>query len=312
MKVIGVTQFGGPQALAIHEVPEPHAGPGQVRIKVRAVAVSPTDTVVRSGGNPKVAEEKKPPYVPGMDAAGVIDEVGEGAGFSVGDEVMAVAIPAGEHGGAYANHLVGDADSVARIPAGVDLETASTLPMNGLTALQVLRRLDLKPGQVLAVTGAAGTLGGYVIELAKHAGLTVVADFAEKDRELVEATGADQLVPRGDDVAARIRELYPDGVDGLLDGAVQNALVLPAIKDDGGLATIRYWQGPSERGIILHRVAVGEDYHTGGKLDGLRQLVEDGVLTLRVADVLPAERAAEAHARLEAGGVRGRLVLTFV
>lgn len=311
MKVIGVTEFGGPEALAIHDVPEPHAGPGQVRIKVRAIAVSPTDTGVRAGANAAVTAAKKPPYVPGMDAAGVIDEVGDGAGFSLGDEVMAMALPDGEHGGAYVSHLVADADSVAMIPAGTDLETASTLPMNGLTAMQALRLLDLQPGQVLAVNGAAGTMGGYAIQLAKHAGLTVVADVAEKDRQIVEATGADHLVPRGDDVAQHIRGLYPDGVDGLLDAAVQNALALPAVKDGGGFATVRGFNGPTQRGITIHQVSVPADYHSDGKLDELRELVEDGQLSLRVADVLPADRAAEAHTRLEAGGVRGRLVLVF-
>ncbi len=311
MKVIGVTEFGGPDALAIHEVPEPHAGPGQVRIKVRAVAVSPTDTVVRSGGNKQVAKAKSSPYVPGMDAAGIVDEVGEGAPFEVGDEVMAIALPAGEHGGAYVSYLVADADSVAYTPAGAELETASTLPMNGLTALQTLRRLDLQPGQVLAVTGAAGTLGGYTVQLAKHAGLTVIADFAEKDRRIVEALGPDHMVPRGESVAKHIRRLFPEGVDGMLDGAVQNELGLPAVKDGGGFATVRYWEGPSERGITIHRVAVAEDYHADGKLDQLRRFVEDGVLTPNVAAILPADRAAEAHTTLEGGGVRGRLVLTF-
>lgn len=311
MKVIGVTEFGGPEALAIHDVAEPHAGPGQVRIKVRAIAVSPTDTGVRTGGNTAVTEAKEPPYVPGMDAAGVIDEVGDGAGFAIGDEVMAMALPAGEHGGAYVSLLVADADSVAHTPAGTGLEAASTLPMNGLTAMQALRRLDLQPGQVLAVTGAAGTLGGYTIQLAKHAGLTVVADFAEKDWQLIEETGADHLVPRGADVAQHIRALYPEGVDGLLDAAVQHEVALPAVKDGGGFATVRGFNGPTERGITIHQVSVPADYHSGGKLDGLRELVEAGQLTLRVADVLPAERAAEAHTRLEAGGVRGRLVLVF-
>lgn len=311
MKVIGVTEFGGPEALAIHEVPEPHAGPGQVRIKVRATAVSPTDTSIRTGANAAVTEAKEPPYVPGMDAAGVIDEVGDGAGFALGDEVMAMAVPDGEHGGAYVSYLVADADSVAGIPAGTTLEAASTLPMNGLTAMQALRRLDLQPGQVLAVTGAAGTLGGYTIQLATQAGLTVVADFAPQDRELVEDLGADQLVPRGADVAQQIRGLHPEGVDGLLDAAVQHEVALPAVKDGGGFATVRGFNGPTERGITIHQVFVPADYHSDGKLDELRRLVDAGQLSLRVADVLPADRAAEAHRLLEAGGVRGRLVLVF-
>ena len=282
-----------------------------MRIKVRAAAVSPTDTGVRGGANAAVVEAKEPPYIPGMDAAGVIDEVGDGAGFAIGDEVMAMAVPAGEHGGAYVSYLVADTDSVAHIPAGTTLEAASTLPMNGLTALQALRRLDLRPGQVLAVTGAAGTLGGYAIQLAHQAGLTVVADYAAKDRALLEEVGPDHLVPRGADVAQQIRALYPEGVDGLLDAAVQHEVALPAVKDGGDFATVRGFNGPTERGITIHQVSVPADYHSDGKLDELRGLVDAGQLSLRVADVLPADRAAEAHRRLEAGGVRGRLVLVF-
>ncbi|MCD1145995.1 NADP-dependent oxidoreductase [Kocuria sp. LUK] len=309
MRIIGVEQFGGPEALAVHEVPEPHPGPGEVRIRVRAAAVSPTDTVLRAGGQPM--DGRTPPFVPGMDAAGVVDEVGEGSRWRPGESVMAIALPRGEHGGAYAEYLIAPDDSVARVPEGADLAAASTLPMNGLTALQILEVLDLEPEQVLAVTGAAGTLGNYVVELAKHEGLTVVADAADKDLELVESLGADHVVARGDDVAARIREFYPDGVDALVDAAVLDEKAAPAVRDGGGFATVRYWDGDPGRGITVHRIAVPREYRSGDKLDRLRRLVEDGVLSLRVAGTLPAEQAAEAHRLLEGGGVRGRLVLTF-
>ncbi|MQA17050.1 MAG: zinc-binding dehydrogenase, partial [Pseudonocardiaceae bacterium] len=185
------------------------------------------------------------------------------------------------------------------------------LPMNGLTARQALDMLGLAPRRTLAVTGAAGTLGNYVIQLAKHAGLTVVADAADKDRALVTGLGADHVVERGDDVAGRIRAVFPDGVDGLVDAAVQNEKALPAVRDLGGFATVRFWDGSPDRNITLHKVRVFDEYRSHDKLDELRQLVEDGVLTLRVADTVPADNAAEAHERLEAGGVRGRLVLTF-
>lgn len=309
MRAIGVTEFGGPEALTTLELPEPHAGPGEVRIKVRAAAVSPTDTNLREGAYGE--GELPPPYIPGMDAAGVIDEVGDGADWSVGDEVMAIALPLRGHGGAYVEYLAAAADSIARIPAGHTLEEASTLPMNGLTAVQTLEELGLTAGAEFAVTGAAGTLGNYAVQLAKRQGLTVIADAADKDRELVESLGADHVVPRGDDVAERIREIAPDGVDGLLDGSVQNEQVAPAVRDGGGFATVRRWDGDPGRNIQVHKIWVFNEYHSGAKLDGLRQAVEDGELTLRVADVLPAEQAAEAHRRLAEGGVRGRLVLTF-
>lgn len=311
MKVIGVTEFGGPEALAAHTVPEPHAGPGEARIRVHAAAVNPTDTVLRAGT--RGGRGSQPPHVPGMDAAGVVDEVGEGSPWTVGDEVMAMALPggAGEHGGAYVEKLVGPWESMARIPEGTDLVTASTLPMNGLTAHQALDLLGLEPGRTLAVTGAAGTLGGYVVQLAKHAGLTVIADAAAKDRALVEGLGPDHVVERGDDVADRIREILPDGVDGLVDAALLNEKVVPAVRDGGGFVTVRGWEGLPGRGVTFHKVLVVKEYRSHDKLDELRQLAEEGVLTLRVADTLPADDAAEAHRRFEAGGVRGRLVLSF-
>lgn len=280
-----------------------------MRIRVRGAAVSPTDTNLRIGAYGTRGQQ--PPHVPGMDAAGVVDEVGEGAPWKVGDELMAIALPQTEHGGAYVSHLVGPWESMARIPAGTDAVAASTLPMNGLTARQGLDLLALEPGQTLAVTGAAGTLGNYVVQLAEHAGLVVVADAAEKDLELVRSLGPDHVVPRGEDVADRIREIFPGGVDGLVDASVQMEEVVPAVRDGGGFASVRFWEGTGERGITFHRVSVFEEYRSHQKLDELRQLVEDGVLTLRVADALPAEKASEAHARLEAGGVRGRLVLMF-
>lgn len=310
MKVVGVTQFGGPEALAVHEVAEPHAGPGEVRIAVRASAVSPTDAGVRSGG--RDTGDARPPYVPGMDAAGTIDEIGDGVeGWSVGDEVMAIALPLSEHGGAYVERLVAPLGSFARIPAGTTLEQAATVPMNGLTAVQSFHLMGLEPGQVLAVTGSAGLLGNYLVQLAEEQGLVVVADSAEKDRALVDSLGPDHVVERGAGFADAVRALFPDGVDGLVDTALQHEEALPALRDGGSFVAVRGWQGTGERDIRFEQVMVFSEYLSGESLDGLRQAVEDGVLTPRVAEALPAAEAPDAHRRMEAGGVRGRFVLTW-
>ena len=139
----------------------------------------------------------------------------------------------------------------------------------------------------------------------------VVADASEADEELVRQLGADLVVRRGDDVAERIRAAVPGGVDALADGAVLDEKVLPAIKDGGGLAVVRGWQGPTERDITLHQIFVYSYAHNHEALDRLRQQVEAGSLTLRVAGTYRPEDAPEAHRRLEAGGTRGRLVITF-
>ena len=311
MKVIGVEEYGGPEALRVFDVPEPHAGPGEVRIRVRAASVNPTDTLVRDGSRAESQKEFDPPYVPGMDAAGVIDEIGDGTDtdFSVGDDVMAIVVPRGSHG-AYSEHVVVPIESVARTPKGSSLVEAATLPMNGLTARLALDLLALRPGQALAVTGAAGAFGGYVVQLATAEGLRVIADASPADEALVRGFGA-EVVARGPDVAERIRALVPDGVDGLADGALLFAQALPAVRDGGGLAVVRTYSGETERGITIHPVWVRTYAREQAKLDQLRQEVEDGVVTLRVAGTFPADQAGEAHRILEAGGTRGRLVIEF-
>jgi NADPH:quinone reductase-like Zn-dependent oxidoreductase len=343
MKAVGVWQFGGPEQLRVVELPEPEPGPGEVRIRVHAAAVNPTDTLLRAGAHRARLAAVPPPYRPGMDAAGLIDKLGPelDGRLQLGQRVVALVLPSGPHGGAYAEQVVVPAASVVPAPAGADFPAASTLLMNALTARVALDSLALRPGQTLAVTGAAGAFGGYAIQLAKADGLRVIADAAPADEELVRTLGADEVVARGADVADRIRALVPGGVPGVADGALLNELALPAIADGGGLAVVRGWapaagasgnssasgnsgasdnsaaagtagaSGSSERGITVHPVLVSRAATDTAALDRLRAQVEQGVLTLRVARTLPAARAEQAHRLLEAGGVRGRLVLDF-
>jgi NADPH:quinone reductase len=183
--------------------------------------------------------------------------------------------------------------------------------MNGLTTRQALDMLSLSPGQTLAVTGAAGAVGGYAVQLGKTEGLRVIADASVLDEPLVKELGADVVVHRGPEFAARVREVLPEGADGLIDGALLNELAVPAVRDGGGIATVRGFTGAAERDISFHPVSVRNYAREHDKLDRLREQAEAGQLTLRVARTLPAERAAEAHRTLEAGGTRGRLVLEF-
>ncbi|MEU8357155.1 NADP-dependent oxidoreductase [Nonomuraea sp. NPDC048882] len=322
MRVIGFSDFGGPDVLRVMEWPDPHAGPGEVRVRVHAAAVNPADTLLRSGVNAQVLAGVPGPYVPGMDIAGVIDELGPDTetGLTVGDAVMAMVIPVGQAAGGYAEHVVLPAGWVVPAPVGLDHVAAATLPMNGLTALLAFDQLALAPGSVLAVIGAAGAVGGYLVQLGKHAGLTVVADAAPADEALVRDLGATDVVPRDGataNAAARIRELYPDGVDALADAALGGPGLLDAVRDGGTYARFRDEKLPgghtsNDGGRVTVLTPFVPDY--AGRTDKLRQirdLAEQDVLTPRVAATLPAAAAAEAHRRLEAGGVRGRIVLTF-
>ncbi len=248
-----------------------------------------------------------------MDAAGVIDQLGPGVDdrLTLGQPVIAMVLFTGPRGGAYAEQIVVPAASVVPAPAGVGLPAAATLLMNAMTARLALDTLALPPGATLAVTGAAGAVGGYAVELAKADGLTVIADAAPADVDRVRRFGAAHVVPRGSGVATDIRALAPEGVAGLIDGSMQTTEVIPALADGGTLIELRGWPGPAERGIQVRPVMVRDVMTDTDALDDLRRRVEHGTLSLHVADVLPAEQAAEAHRRLEAGGLRGRLVLDF-
>jgi NADPH:quinone reductase-like Zn-dependent oxidoreductase len=309
---LGVTEYGGPEVLQVLDLPVEPLGAGELRVRVTAATVNATDTVLRAGLR---AEGDRPAggvAVPGVDIAGILTEIGEDVAtdLTVGEHVMAPVQPAGAHGG-YRQDVVVPARSVTRVPSRSGDVAASTLPTNGLTARQALDVLGLAPGQVLAVTGAAGAFGGFVVELAKADGVTVIADAAPADEALVRRLGADVVVTRGDDVAERIRGHFPGGVDGLADGAVLDAAALPAVRDGGVVATVRGYTGDGTRELRVTPVWVRSYVQELEKLDQLRELVEQGAVTLRVAETYPAAQAVDAHRRLEAGGVRGRLVLTF-
>jgi len=316
MRAVGFTHFGDSSVLHIVTVPKPVPGPGQALVKVAAATVNPTDIGFRAGGR-ALPPGVEPPYIPGMDLAGVIDAVGpdaagpDGAGWRVGDRVMAAVSPSRPGGGAQAEYVIVDEDQLARVPDGWSLVEAATLPMNGLTVRNALDLLALPPGSTLAVTGSAGIVGQYAIQLGRHEGLTGIGDAAPADVELIESFGAHRVVPRGVGTEDGIREIYPDGVDAIIDAALLGPAVIGAVRDGGQFLAVRPYQGEPERDIAIHLVLVGQHLHEGHRIAELADLVAKGVLTLRIAEVLPADRAPEAHRRLEAGGVRGRIVLTF-
>jgi NADPH:quinone reductase-like Zn-dependent oxidoreductase len=247
-----------------------------------------------------------------MELAGVVDAVGEGTAWHTGDRVMAIVNPRRPGGGAQAELVVVPAASVARVPEGTSLEAAATVPMNGLTVRLALDRLALQPGQTLGVTGAAGAVGGYAVELGVSDGLRVIAVAGLQDAALVKGFGASSVVPRGDAAIRGLHDAAPGGVDGLIDAAVLDGAVLPAIRDGGKLATVRGFAGPSERGITIEPVRVASSYlHNHEALDRLGRLVAEGRLTLRVGETFPPEHAADAQRKMAAGGIRGRLVIVF-
>jgi NADPH2:quinone reductase len=310
-RAVGIPQPGGPEVLELIDRPVREPGDGEVRIAVAAAAVNPTDCVLRSRGT----EDVPPPWTPGMDAAGTIESVGAGVTrLAVGDRVMATVAPRRADGGAQAELLVVPAASVVAIPDGATMSEAATLPMNGLTALLGLELLDLGAGETLAVSGGAGHLSSYVIALAKERGLRVLADAKAEDEELVRGFGADVVIPRSDDFAAAVRAAEPSGAAAVFDTAVLGAAAFGAIRDGGGLAVVRGWGDDDPdpgRGITVHPVWVRTVLQRTEWLEQLRALASAGRLPLRVSGEYPPERAHEAQRLMDAGGLRGRLLITF-
>lgn len=311
MRAVAFTTFGGPEVLQVTDIPTPEPGPGEVRVRVAAATVNPTDIGMRNGTRKAILEKLPAPWVAGMEIAGTIDAVGPDSGWQVGERAMAIVLPTVTGRGAQSEQVVVPAASAVRVPEKITLEEAATIPMNGLTAVRALDLLDLKPGQTLVISGAAGAVGAYVVELGAAKGLKVIAIASPSDETFLRGIGAEHLVPRGHDAPHAVRALVPEGVDGALDAGLIGPSLLAAVRDGGGFAVIRGFEGETERGITVHRVSVSDYARNTAALDNLGQLAASGKLALRVAETFPPERAGEAQAKLVAGGVRGRLLITF-
>ena len=310
MRAVVVDEPGGPEAAVLIEVSVPEPGPGQVRIRIQAAGVNPVDAFVRSGGAAAaglVAARARLGL--GWDVAGVIEAIGPGVpGFAVGDKVVGVSDRLDVPTAGYAEAIVLDADAVAPAPSGWSAVEAATLPLNALTSAQALDLLALPSAASVLVTGAAGAVGGYAVELAVAAGLRVVAVASADDEKLVRGFGAEWFVPRtAERLGAAVRALVPGGVDGVLDAAVVGVAAHDALRGGGAFVSVQLGSAPPPlRGTRVEKVAIRAD---GAQLARLSALAGGGRLTARVADVLPLDQAAEAHRRLAAGGLRGRLVL---
>ncbi|MEU4191440.1 NADP-dependent oxidoreductase [Kribbella sp. NPDC026611] len=302
MQAVVFEEFGGPEVLTVQEVPEPHAGPGQVRIKVHAAGVNPIDFKVRRGYT-KGFIDPVFPAIPGLEVAGVVDEAGEGAGFAVGDEVVGWS-----DGGSYAEYAI--AGDVARKPAGVSWAQAVGVPVAGATAQRVLDLLKVKSGETILIHGAAGAVGSVATQLAKLAGLTVVGTASPKNHEFLRGLGAIP-VEYGDGLVERVREAAPQGVDAVFDTAGQGGLQ-ESIELRGGtdrIVTIADFAA-AELGIEVSAVGTATPDEVRSTLAAQLQAVADGKLTIRVAETFPLPDAAKAQELSEGGHPQGKLVLT--
>ncbi|HEY3511907.1 NADP-dependent oxidoreductase [Kribbella sp. NPDC051137] len=301
MRAVVFSEYGGPEVLEVQDVPEPHAGPGQVRIKVRAAGVNPYDTKIRRGFTKDFAPAKFP-AVPGFEVAGVVDEAGDGAAFAVGDEVVGWS-----EGGAYAEYALGG--NLARKPAGLSWEQAVGVPVAGETAQRVLDLLGVRSGETILIHGAAGAVGSVAVQLAKAAGLTVVGTASPANHEYLRSIGAIP-VGYGDGLLERVREAAPQGVDAVFDTAGKGGLQ-ESIELRGGterIVTIADF-GAAELGIQTSGGGTASPEEIRTALAAQLRAAADGNLTIRIADTFALADAGKAQALSESGHARGKVVI---
>ncbi|WP_432585033.1 NADP-dependent oxidoreductase [Streptomyces sp. HD1123-B1] len=295
---IAFSEYGAPEVLRLSEVTPPEPGPGQVRIRVRAASVNPLDMKIRSGLM-AAAIPARFPVVPGLDAAGVVDAVGEGAEAAVGDEVLGATV-----GGGYGEHALLERPVVK--PVALSWEVAASLVTVGRTASRVLAQLGVHEGRTLLVHGAAGSVGFLAVQLAVARGITVIGTVGEHDVERVTALGA-TAVRYGDGWAQRVKAAAPQGVDFVLDasgaGVLADSVTLTG--DSAHVITIADMSA-AQHGV---RFSSGGADQAGESLSELVRMAADGRLTLPIWRTYPLAEAARAHRDLEARRNRGKAVL---
>ncbi|GAA3740267.1 NADP-dependent oxidoreductase [Streptomyces tremellae] len=302
MKATVYEEFGGPEVLRTGEVPEPHPDPGQVRIAVKAAGVNPMDWKIRHGWMEQMMHTSFP-AVPGVEAAGVVDEVGEGVtDVAVGDEVVGWAT------GAYAQYAL--MTNAVPKPAGLGWNEAVAAPVAGETARHVLKLLGVKSGDTLVVLGAAGAVGSVAVQLAVALGATVVGTASPANHDFVRELGATP-VAYGEGQVERIRAAAPSQiVDAVFDTAGKGDLP-DAIELRGGTAdrVVTIADMDAEKLGVTFSAGGAPREEQRAHLAANLALAAEGGLRLRVARTFGLDGAAEAQRESEAGHARGKLVI---
>ncbi|MFJ3905002.1 NADP-dependent oxidoreductase [Streptomyces sp. NPDC090025] len=304
MKAITLPSYGGPDALALTELPEPKVAPGEVLVQVRAAGVNPVDWKLAAGGLDPIMVSHFP-MIPGWDIAGVVGRNGlDSTEFAPGDEVIGyIRKDSAEHGG-YAEQVAVPVRMLARKPRSYSWAQAAGLPLAGLTALQSADRVGAGPDDTVLVHAAAGGVGSLAVQLLVARGARVIGTASPANHEFLRELGAEP-VAYGHGLAERVRALAPDGIDAALDfvGGESLDVSVELLGSARRLASIADHRAAALGG---HYVWVRPD---GIGLATLAALADEGRLTVFVERVLPLAEAAEAWRLNSEGHTRGKLVL---
>ncbi len=303
MKAITFDHYGDPEILTLTDVDEPRVGPGEVLVRVRSASVNPVDWKVVKGNLDGVLQTVFP-AIPGWDVAGVVERVGfDTPEFTAGDEVMAYARKDVVQGGTFAELVTVPVRALARKPASLDWHQAAGLPLAGLTAYQMMTRLEVSAGETVLVHAASGGVGILAVQIAAAMGARVIGTASEGNHAFLRELGAEP-VTYGDGLTERVRELAPDGVDvvtdfvgGVLDvtrailraGGRHGSITQPEVSEAGGLYL---WVRPDAAG-----------------LRALADLADEGELTVPVAQTFSLANAADAFRLSQTGHVRGKVIV---
>jgi len=298
MQAVVMHETGNPDVLRFEQAERPEPRDGEVLIRVHAASVNPIDWKYRRGLIPKQL-----PAVLGNDVSGTV-EVSRAEGFAEGDNVFGIA-----PSGGYAELATAPAGVIAKKPAGVSHEQAAAIPVAGMTAWQALfDRAGLERGQTALIAGAAGGVGHFAVQFAKHAGARAIGTGSSRNRDFVLGLGADEYVDyTSQDIAESVRD-----VDVAFDtvGGETTQLLLPTVRDGGILVTIAGAppaEAAAERGVRTELLVMSP---SSEQLTRIAELVAAGDVHVEIAQTFPLAEVQRAHTLSEAGHTRGKIVLT--
>lgn len=313
MKAIVFNDYGGPEVLFFTEMPDPVPGPGEVRIRIAAAGVNPVDAKIRKGLRRDVIPHQLP-IIPGWDAAGVVDVVGPGCTLhSAGDRVFSYSRKPVVQFGAYAEYIVLPESQVAPSPQSIDDTHAAAVPLAALTAWQSLFNAGgLTSGQRVLIHAGAGGVGGFAIQMAKHAGAFVIATASRNNHPYVRELGADVVIDYTQvDFRDATLSAFPGGLDFVYDtvgGDVQTRSA-DILKPGGMLVSLLAFQQEDAlkaRGVQTRYVFVSPNRD---QLIQIARLIDEGHIRVKLAAELPLEKAADAHRMIESQHTSGKIVL---
>ena len=316
MRAVVLKGFGGLEMLEERDLPVPEPGPGEVLVRNLAVAVNPVDAKIRAAGRWAGVE---PPFVLGYDAAGVVAKVGPGVkDLKEGDEVYYTPEIFGNPHGTYAEYTPVPAGIVAKKPKNLSFAEAAAIPLAGGTAWEaVVRRLAVRPGETVLVMGGAGGVGSFAAQFAKAAGAYVIATASAENLPVLKELGADLTLDyRGPWAEEVLKATEGQGVDAAFETAGESLVerVIPVVRPFGRIATILPPQGNLSGLYTKNQTLYGVFLTRERKrLLEMRPLFERGLARPLIAEVLPfsLENLRKAHARMDSGHGRGKIVLTF-